>query len=222
MSIIEVIESKNFVILDTETTGLYDDDEIVSIAIIDSDGQTLLNQLVKPVRPIPADATRIHGITNEMVSAAHCLPIEQINALLAGREIIVYNASYDMAMLYRSVRALQAPTIQWRSVANWYCAMEHFAEIYGEWNDYRGNYKWQRLSTACAYYNIPVVGAHGALADCLMTLAVCQKMAEAVHETAPASLSEFALIGCAECGATGQPLIGGLCPQCLVKLSGDE
>lgn len=180
MNILDVIESKNFVILDTETTGLYDDDEIVSIAIIDSDGQTLLNQLVKPVRPIPADATRIHGITNEMVSAANCLPIEQINALLAGREIIVYNASYDMAMLYRSLRALQAPMIEWRRVANWHCAMEHFAKIYGDWNDYHQSYRWQKLATACSYYNIPVVGAHGALADCLMTLAVCQKMAEAV------------------------------------------
>ncbi len=66
--------------------------------------------------------------------------------------------------------------IQWRSVANWHCAMETFAEIYGEWNDYRGNYKWQRLSTACAYYKIPVVGAHGALADCQMTLKMCEAM----------------------------------------------
>ena len=176
ISILDVIESRDFVILDTETTGLYDDDEIVSIAIINSDGQTLLNQLVQPVRPIPADATQIHGITNEMVSAANCLPIEQINELLAGREIIVYNASYDMAMLYRSVRALQAPMIQWRGVANWHCAMEAFAEIYGDWNDYHHSYRWQKLSTACNYYKIPVVGAHGALADCLMTLEVCKAM----------------------------------------------
>jgi len=58
INILDVIESRDFVILDTETTGLYDDDEIVSIAIINSDGQTLLNQLVKPVRPIPADAPK--------------------------------------------------------------------------------------------------------------------------------------------------------------------
>jgi len=177
-SIIDVIKSGDFVILDTETTGLDYRSEIVSIAIIGSDGSTLLDTLVKPVSPIPADATRIHGITNDMVAGCDPLPIETITQLLEGKHVIVYNADYDSNMLYRSVRALGANYVEWCGIAEWYCAMLEFAEIYGDWNEYRGNYRWQKLATACNYYKIPVVGAHGALADCLMTLAVCKKMAE--------------------------------------------
>jgi len=175
-SILEIIESKDFVILDTETTGLYYDDEIVSIAIINSAGETLLNTLVKPMRPIPSEAIAIHGITNEVVANAPRLPVEQIQELLNGRNVIVYNAGYDNSMLYRSVRARGLDVIQWSQLATWYCAMETFAEIYGDWNDYHQSYRWQKLSTACSYYNIPIVGAHGALADCQMTLKVCEAM----------------------------------------------
>jgi len=33
--------------------------------------------------------------------------------------------------------------------------------------------------------------------------------------------SEFALIGCSTCGATGQELMGGVCPECLLKENRD-
>src|SRR5690606_33823093 len=60
-------ELKNVVILDTETTGLYDA-EIVEIAVIDLGGNILMNTLVRPKNPIPAEVTAIHGINNEMVA----------------------------------------------------------------------------------------------------------------------------------------------------------
>lgn len=48
----------NCLILDTETTGLGDDAEIVEIAIIDQDKNVLLNSLVKPSKPIPPNMYR--------------------------------------------------------------------------------------------------------------------------------------------------------------------
>jgi DNA polymerase III epsilon subunit-like protein len=176
IGILEVIENRNFVVLDTETTGLNAGSEIVSIAIIDPDGHTLLDTLVHPVKSIPADATRIHGITNDMVKDAQGLPVDTIHNLLDGRNVIVYNADYDMTMLYRSVRAAGLSDVDWEMLANWHCAMQTFAEIYGDWNDYHQSYRWQKLATACRYYEIPVEGAHGALADCQMTLKVCEAM----------------------------------------------
>lgn len=58
------------IFIDTETTGLGDDAEIVEICLIDSAGFIMLNTLVKPTKPIPAEATAIHGITDEMVMYA--------------------------------------------------------------------------------------------------------------------------------------------------------
>lgn len=51
----------NRLFIDTETTGLGDDAEIVEICIIDSHGFILLNTLVKPTKPIPDEAIAIHG-----------------------------------------------------------------------------------------------------------------------------------------------------------------
>ena len=51
-------------ILDTETTGLSIEDEIIEIAILNSAGDLLYNQGVKPSQPIPPEVTAIHGITD--------------------------------------------------------------------------------------------------------------------------------------------------------------
>lgn len=177
-TIFDVIKSGNFVILDTETTGLERNSEIVSIAVIASDGRPLLNTLVHPTKPIPEEATKIHGITNEAVKNALPFPAELLRELLTGREVIIYNASYDVKMLYNSTHMAGFEPIDWRGIARYHCAMESFAEIYGDWNDYHQSYRWQKLIVAAEYYGIPTDGAHGALADCLMTLKVCKAMAE--------------------------------------------
>ncbi len=64
------INRDQFVILDTETTGLTLRDQIIEINVIDLTGKILLNSLVKPTINIPAEAASIHGITNEMVHDA--------------------------------------------------------------------------------------------------------------------------------------------------------
>jgi DNA polymerase-3 subunit epsilon len=176
---IALIRSGDFVILDTETTGLGSDAEICQIAIIDSSGNVLLDQLVKPQKPIPASATAIHHISNEMVKdAPSWLNVnEKVWQLLHGKQVIVYNAEYDFRLIAQSEKACEPLALSdWHTIQR-HCAMLHFSEVYGEWNSYHGNYKWQKLETAARYYEQPVNAAHNALGDCLMTLAVCKAMA---------------------------------------------
>jgi DNA polymerase-3 subunit epsilon len=45
--------------------------------------------------------------------------------------------------------------------------MHWYAQFVGDWNEYHGNYKWQRLPG----------GDHSALGDCRATLAVLKEMA---------------------------------------------
>jgi DNA polymerase-3 subunit epsilon len=45
--------------------------------------------------------------------------------------------------------------------------MHWYSQWIGDWNDYHGNYKWQRLPG----------GDHSALGDCRATLAVLKQMA---------------------------------------------
>ena len=169
----------DFLVLDTETTGLKDWDEICQIGIIDCAGTVRLDQLVQPQRKIAKEATKIHGISDEMVAEAPSWKQvrERVINIISGQHIIVYNAIYDRRMMHQSDRAQSLSEIEYKHLAKFSCAMIPFAEIYGEWNDYRGNYRWQTLTTALGYYGLTKpLDAHTALTDCRSTLAVLGEM----------------------------------------------
>lgn len=180
--LINVIKSGDFVVLDTETTGLYENAEICQISIIDANGNTLLDTLVKPQKPIPADATRIHGITNAMVkNAPDWINVnEAVWQACKGKTVIVYNADYDFRLIAQSEKACEPLALSdWHMVKR-ECAMLAYGEYRGIWSNYHGNWKWHKLSDAAdrVGYTLPDgMKAHSALADCLMTLAVCKKLA---------------------------------------------
>jgi len=175
---LNVIRGGEYLILDTETTGLKRG-EVVQIGVVDSSGATLINTLVKPIEPIPPSTTRIHGITNQMVASAPRFAevVDNLRNTLNGKHVIVYNAVYDRRMLHQSAEAAGIEKTDWKAISRWWCAMEGFAEIYGDYNPMRRSYRWQKLSTAARYYGISVVDEHSALGDCLTTLAICKRMA---------------------------------------------
>lgn len=171
----EIVLSEDFVVLDTETTGLRDA-EICQIAIIDAKGNVLLNTLVKPVRPIPSDAVHIHGITNEMVSTAPAWidVMVHVEEILRGRHVYIYNADYDMSVLRSASRHANVKFIE--TWSNCFCVMKAFASFYGDWNEYRKSYTWKKLEVAAAHLGVPVSDVHSALGDCKMTLGVLKEM----------------------------------------------
>lgn len=95
-----------FVVLDFETTGLYEEyDEILQVAIIDDKGNALINQLCKPVR-VKAwpEAADINGIYPKNV--AFCPTFEQIREYvqdILGRatKIVAYNTDFEKRFLKR-------------------------------------------------------------------------------------------------------------------------
>ena len=65
-----IVELGNLVVLDTETTGLDGHAEVIQIAVVDRSGAVLLDSLVKPTCPVPAEATAVHGISDsDLVNA---------------------------------------------------------------------------------------------------------------------------------------------------------
>ena len=180
------LEHGGYCLLDTETTGLGDDAEICEISIIDTRGNILMDSLVKPSRPIPADASRIHGITNEMVSDAPAWPAlhPQFMAIMAERQCIVYNTAYDRRIINQThhlsgMDGSQFPEWLAERMTDDDCAMLGYAAFRGEFDNRRGSYKWQKLVNAARQCQRDNEGAHRALADCRMTLGVIEAMANA-------------------------------------------
>lgn len=180
-----VLATDGALILDTETTGLDDDAQIVQIGVIDLAGNVMLDALVKPTCPIPVGASNVHGITDKAVEHADPWPsiYSAVARLLMGTSVITYNADYDRRLIAQTCRAHPAAGLPLPLAGNWECAMKAYANFHGAWDDYHQSYTYQGLGKACRQLGIPVIGAHGAVADCQMTLAVIKAMAETDLET---------------------------------------
>ena len=154
--------------LDTETTGLDLEAEIVDICIADFNGAILIDTLVKPFAPIPEGATDVHGISNEMVSSARIWPEiwPEIREILSGRLVCIYNASYDMRLIKQTHRHFN---MGWVSPgARAACIMKLYAIYYGEWSEHYGSYRWQSLEKAGKQCGIELQNTHRAKDDTLL------------------------------------------------------
>lgn len=158
-------KKENYLILDTETTGL-GNAEIVQIAVINLDGEVFLNTLVKPTVSIPNEVIAIHGINNEMVKYAPTFPEihKELIDILLGKTVIIYNSTFDQNIIQYCCRINDLSPILFSS----HCLMLKYAQYYGEWNSYSKNYKWQKLPG----------GDHSALGDCQAALELLKEMAE--------------------------------------------
>lgn len=125
--------------LDTETTGLFDA-EMVECAVIDDTGKTILDTLVNPGRLIPPGATKIHGITDDMVRWAPRAAVVRdfVMELVAGHTVIIYNAAYDTMFFPGMANSAEAVR----------CCMERYAPIHGKWDDHHQSFTWAKLGVA--------------------------------------------------------------------------
>ncbi len=175
----DMTKTAGYLILDIETTGLKNA-EVCEIAIIKHTGEILLDTLVKPTKPIPKAAWSVHGISDGRVAEAPGW--EQVSddvrdILSAHDNLIVYNAKFDRHMMYSSDEHIGVDHVAWKELISCHCAMEAYAEYFGEWNEYQQSYRWQRLGAAARQMQITANNLHSALADCQTTLAIVQAMA---------------------------------------------
>lgn len=163
----QMLADHSTVIIDTETTGIDENAQVIEIGIINLRGEMLMHQRVKPIgiSRMPTKAKETHGINisdlkNEPTFDEIAFDLSQV---LKAKKIIAYNAEYDYRLLKQSAGAADIIF----ALPKFHCAMLQYAKFVGEWNEKRGEFKWQKLPSA----------SHDAIGDCRATLEIIKKMA---------------------------------------------
>ena len=113
-----ILSGHHILALDTETTGMSPADghrlvEVARVAIVDGVLAEEWSTLVNPARPIPADATRVHGIRDDMVANA---PSQndvgrELREACGDLTLVFHNAPFDLPFLLHLFRAAGAPPL---------------------------------------------------------------------------------------------------------------
>jgi DNA polymerase III subunit epsilon len=154
-----------YYILDTETTGL-ENAEIIELGIIDLAGNEIISQRFCPTVKVEPGATQIHGLDNLILDPEPPFYsiMDRLEPLLADRITLIYNAMFDYTAMSHTYNVWNSDLPVFRNG----CVMHWYSQFCGEWNDYRGSYRWQKLPG----------GDHSAIGDCKATLSVIKHMAE--------------------------------------------
>lgn len=150
----------DYLYIDTETTGLADEDELLSVSIINNEGKCLYHSLIKPQNKTSwSSVESINGITPEMV--AHAPSFDYIKEHLAnmfrGRHVVAYNMAFDGHFLQEPLQ----------TASSIHCAALAYAEFNGEWKEEEKRYKRIKLIDAINTISPDFAfQAHNSLEDC--------------------------------------------------------
>lgn len=168
-----LIARPDVIYIDTETTGLDGAAEVLEVGVVDGAGRTLLETFVRPDGPIPADATRLHGIDAALVADAPRWDAvyPRLAALLRG-PVVVYNAEFDLRLVNQMNQRFGFAPLP----SGWQCAMRQYAAFAAVWHARYGGYRYHKLEAALAAFgHAPSV--HRAAADASACRLVVEGMA---------------------------------------------
>ena len=162
------------VVLDSETTGLGSSDQVIEIAVVDLQGNVLIDERIRPSVPIEPSAEEVHGISLASLQNALQWPdiAGRLKEVLVGKRVVIYNRKFDCGVLCQTAEAFsdQAAWIQDLEIV---CAMAMAAETFGPTN----RYGTISLTNAVAAAGLQFQGdAHSAVGDALTTAALYQNM----------------------------------------------
>ena len=183
------LSTTNLVIFDFETTGLdYENDRIIEIGglkIVNGKMEDEFSTLIKPDIELPVEASKITGITPEMLADQPSIEekLPEFLQFIEGCILVAHNADFDMSFLRNSARRL-GYRLEWPS----FCTLRLARLLLPDLES-------KNLDTLAAHYNLQFEARHRSIGDCKVTSAVLQSLLsnEGAHLTTWNDLQPFAI-----------------------------
>lgn len=177
-------------VVDFETTGTAPTrgDRIVEIAVVRVEKLKIVKKwqtFINPQRPIPEEASRVHGIYDEDVALAPTFKQKaaEFIAFCDGAVPCAYQEGFDrgfaMAEFWSANISLDMPMMKWTpwlDVLAWVRSVDRFVGP----DDAKVSNK---LTEACKRRGIDTMGAHGALADVTQTALLLAAISPEMHRS---------------------------------------
>lgn len=156
-----------YIILDTETTGLGDHDQIIELTIIDMNGNILFDSLFNPSIEVSEGAENVHGLTNDMLSNK---PIwidkwDEIKSILKDKVALIYNSSFDYRLMKQTCRAFNVEFVPFKTK----CLMN----LYSDYIEYD---RWISLEKAYMTEVGDITQSHRSRGDCGLCLELIESI----------------------------------------------
>lgn len=184
----------DYVVFDLETTGVNPDlDDIIEISAVRVCGHRVADTcstLVNPHRPIPASATQINGITDDMVKDAPDLKeaMERFLDFIGENVLVGHNIhTFDMNFVHDAAQRTLGRVPLNDYVDTLYMARSALPEL-----------SHHRLTDIAEHFRIETKGAHRALQDCMMNQLCYEEMGKLLQNM-PKESENRPL--CPRCGA---------------------
>lgn len=192
---------KDYVVFDLETTGVNPErDSIIEISAVKvGDGKTIgeYSTLVNPECHIPAAATAVNGIRDDMVADApqEGEAMEGFLEFIGGSILVGHNIhTFDMNFAYDAVLRALGKELDNDYVDTLYMARSCLPGL-----------SHYRLTDICEYFHIAVEGAHRALNDCRMNQRCYEELGKIWEAQKQKREAE---------GNSPEPEEGQVCPLC--------
>ncbi|MGN1133350.1 MAG: exonuclease domain-containing protein [Oscillospiraceae bacterium] len=188
-----IFSFSEFVVIDTETSGLKLRDEILEVSAIkfcDFEPVEAFTTLIKPNKPITEEITSINGITNEMIKDAPKIKqvIPALDKFIGNSNILGHNLLFDLRFLYKygyDVTAQKRKYFDTLSIAK-SKLVKYDDDKFDRSLERDTVYDWDvddyKLDTLCEHYGIVRNNAHRALSDCLATAKVFENLLRIEYE----------------------------------------
>ncbi len=162
--------------LDTETTGLGRDAQVIEIGLVDTQGLVVFETRLKPSVSIEPEALAVHGIDALALSDEPVWPdiVPRLLQATGNHPLVIFNADYDLRILRQTAAAYDDPA-SWLDNIQAFCAMNLAADYFGATNRHGS------ISLANAAHQAGVLWpdrAHAAVTDARVTAGVVAFIAD--------------------------------------------